>query len=182
MYNVLEKLRSGETLTAKDKTIHEQGLVSVLKQLHEDLDKAVCDAYGWPDKLSDGEILDRLVALNAERAAEEAQGKVRWLRPDFQSPQDSVGEQTEMTVGDIGKRTPNAQRSTSNIQRSEWPKALPDQVRALRDILAMQSAPASVETIARHFRKARKDRVAELLQTLVAMGQARMVDNNLYVA
>jgi len=32
MYNVLEKLRSGEALTAKDKVIHEQGLVSVLKK------------------------------------------------------------------------------------------------------------------------------------------------------
>jgi hypothetical protein len=28
MYNVLEKLRSGEALTAKEKVIHEHGLVS----------------------------------------------------------------------------------------------------------------------------------------------------------
>ena len=41
MYNVLEKLRSGEPLTAKEKLIHEQGLVSVLKQIHDDLDAAV---------------------------------------------------------------------------------------------------------------------------------------------
>jgi hypothetical protein len=47
MYNVLEKLRSGEALTAKEKVIHEQGLVSVLKQIHDDLDAAVFDAYGW---------------------------------------------------------------------------------------------------------------------------------------
>ncbi|MEA2069033.1 MAG: type IIL restriction-modification enzyme MmeI, partial [Verrucomicrobiota bacterium] len=33
MYNVLAKLRSGEALIAKEKTIHEQGLVSVLMQL-----------------------------------------------------------------------------------------------------------------------------------------------------
>ena len=32
MYNVLEKLRAGEPLTAKDKTVHEQGLVSVLRR------------------------------------------------------------------------------------------------------------------------------------------------------
>ena len=49
MYNVLEKLRFGEPLTAKDKTIHEQGLVSVLAQLHDELDAAVFDAYGWSD-------------------------------------------------------------------------------------------------------------------------------------
>jgi hypothetical protein len=47
MYNVLEKLRAGEPLTAKDKVVHEQGLVSVLRQIHDELDAAVhlaCDA------------------------------------------------------------------------------------------------------------------------------------------
>jgi len=47
MYNVLEKLRAGEALNAKDKLIHDQGLVSLLKQLHDDLDEAVFAAYGW---------------------------------------------------------------------------------------------------------------------------------------
>lgn len=36
MYNVLEKLRSGAELTAKEKKTHEEGLVSVLKQIHDD--------------------------------------------------------------------------------------------------------------------------------------------------
>ncbi len=51
MYNVLEKLRSGAPLSAKERTIHEQGLVSVLGQLHDELDAAVLDAYGWADLL-----------------------------------------------------------------------------------------------------------------------------------
>ncbi len=85
MYNVLEKLRTGEALTAKDKQIHDDGLVSVLKKIHDDLDAAVFDAYGWPANLSDDEILERLVALNHERAAEEKRGLVRWLRPEFQN-------------------------------------------------------------------------------------------------
>src|SRR5439155_14638203 len=87
MYNVLEKLRSGAPLTDKEKLIHEQGLVSVLKQVHDDLDQAVFDAYGWPADLTDEQILERLVALNAERAAEEERGLIRWLRPEFQNPQ-----------------------------------------------------------------------------------------------
>ncbi|MBA4032955.1 MAG: SAM-dependent methyltransferase, partial [Planctomyces sp.] len=62
MYNVLERLRSGEPLTAKEKVVHEQGLVSVLKQIHDDLDAAVFEAYGWPVTLTDEEILERLVA------------------------------------------------------------------------------------------------------------------------
>ena len=107
MYNVLDKLRSGAPLTAKERVLHEQGLVSVLRQLHDDLDAAVLDAYGWSDLLPllrvahgndspaegqtrddakrafDDAILERLVALNAERAAEEARGHIRWLRPEF---------------------------------------------------------------------------------------------------
>jgi hypothetical protein len=47
IYNVLQKIRSGEALNAKDKTIHDQGIVSVLKQIHDDLDAAVLEAYGW---------------------------------------------------------------------------------------------------------------------------------------
>ena len=95
MYNVLEKLRAGEPLTAKDKAVHEQGLVSVLREIHGELDAAVCDAYGWPVTLADEEILARLVALNAERAAEEAQGTIRWLRPQYQAPADHASRFTQ---------------------------------------------------------------------------------------
>jgi hypothetical protein len=49
IYNVLEKLRSGEPLTAKEKLIHDQGLVTVLRQIHDELDEAVLEAYGWCD-------------------------------------------------------------------------------------------------------------------------------------
>lgn len=68
MYNVLEKLRNsvgathGSPLLAKGKTIHEQGLVSVLKQFHDELDAAVAEAYGWPVDLADEAILEKLVA------------------------------------------------------------------------------------------------------------------------
>ena len=44
---MLEKLRSGEALTAKEKLIHDQGLVTVLR--HDELDEAVLEAYGWAD-------------------------------------------------------------------------------------------------------------------------------------
>jgi hypothetical protein len=35
---------------------------------HKKLDAAVFAAYGWPPDLSDEEILERLLALNLERA------------------------------------------------------------------------------------------------------------------
>ncbi len=40
-----------------------------LQQAHARLDRAVFAAYGWPDGLSDEEILERLLALNRARAA-----------------------------------------------------------------------------------------------------------------
>ena len=43
----------------------------------------VLDVYGWPAGLSEEQILERLVALNAERAAEEARGIIRWLQPEY---------------------------------------------------------------------------------------------------
>ena len=39
-----------------------------LDNAHQTLDAAVSDAYGWPANLADAEILERLLALNLERA------------------------------------------------------------------------------------------------------------------
>jgi len=38
---------------------------------HKKLDQAVAAAYGWPCHLPDDRILERLLALNFERSAEE---------------------------------------------------------------------------------------------------------------
>ena len=64
---------------------------AIVDRLHEQLDQAVADAYGWSEEwragaLGPSEIVTRLVALNHERAAEEAKGKIRWLRPEYQKP------------------------------------------------------------------------------------------------
>ena len=85
MYNLLEKLRAGGKLSEADQKLNEVALGSILRQLHDNLDAAVAEAYGW-GKVSDAEILDRLVALNAQRKGEEADGNIRWLRPAFQAP------------------------------------------------------------------------------------------------
>jgi len=58
--------------------------VLIVRELHDKLDALVFEAYGWPATLTDEEILEKLVALNKERAAEEKAGKIRWLRPDYQ--------------------------------------------------------------------------------------------------
>ena len=49
MYNVLESLRQGQKLLSKEREIHEQGSVSGLGELHDELDAAVFEAYGLSD-------------------------------------------------------------------------------------------------------------------------------------
>jgi hypothetical protein len=167
MYNVLEKLRSGEALTAKDKVIHEQGLVSVLKKLHDDLDAAVFDAYGWPHDLSDEQILERLVALNAERAAEEKRGLVRWLRPEFQNPSGAKAATQEKLVATDEPAEAAAARPTA---ATPWPKKLPEQIAAIRDIVTKAATEWSVEQVASAFKGANKADVEEVLDSLAALG------------
>ena len=49
MYNLLEKLRAGTPIDDKDKAFNQKALVSTLKQIHDELDAAVFEAYGWED-------------------------------------------------------------------------------------------------------------------------------------
>ncbi len=176
IYAVLEKLRAGEALTEKEKVVHEQGLVSVLKQIHDDLDAAVFAAYGWPATLTDEEILERVVALNAERAAEERRGLVRWLRPEFQNPQGAG--QTALDTGDEAAPVVKAAKA----EKIAWPKSLPEQARAVRAALVAYGAVAGAKELAAGFKGARVDRLEMLLATLVSLGQAREVDAGRYAA
>ncbi|HJX51285.1 MAG TPA: DNA methyltransferase, partial [Polyangia bacterium] len=170
MYNVLEKLRSGEALTAKDKVIHEQGLVSVLKKLHDDLDAAVFDAYGWPHDLSDEQILERLVALNAERAAEEKRGLVRWLRPEFQNPSGAKAATQEKFAATDEPEEAAARQSDIATAAAPWPKKLAEQIAAIRDIVTKAATEWSVEQVAGAFKGANKADVEEVLDSLAALG------------
>jgi hypothetical protein len=68
-YNVLEELRAAQTLNPASQSIYDHGLIAVLRELHDDLDLAVADAYGWPADLSAEDVLFRLVELNVARGA-----------------------------------------------------------------------------------------------------------------
>lgn len=178
MYNVMGKLRAEETLTDKDKIIHEQGLVSILKEIHDKLDLAVSEAYGWPVSLTDEEILERLVALNTERASEERAGLIRWLRPEYQNPQKAT--QGALETGE--DKVSDAQ--AVKLQKVEWPKTLADQAKAVRNILTGQSAPVTAEYLSGMFKggRDRTTRIAELLETFASLGQAREIESGRFVS
>ena len=169
MYNVLEKLRAGEALNPKEKQIHDAGLVSVLRQLHDDLDAAVFAAYGWPATLTDAEILERVVALNAERAKEEASGLVRWLRPDYQNPKGAQAHQAALAIPTL-----NPQPSALNPRRKlPWPKTMAERVKAVNGALALVKQPVTAADVAKGFARVKAADVGEILETLCTMGHAR---------
>ena len=179
MYNVLAKLRSGEALTAKEKVTHEHGLCSVLKQIHDDLDAAVFDAYGWPASLTDEEILERLVALNRERAEEERRGLVRWLRPEFQNPsgvQTGTTQAELLPTGTADGEGPAKQAKEPTATKIPWPDAMSEQVQAVRTMLSDALGPATPETLARSFKGRKTNQIRDILDTLVVLGQARKAD------
>ncbi|MFO0490160.1 MAG: hypothetical protein ACK5YJ_00030, partial [Curvibacter sp.] len=75
--------------------------------------------------------------LNAERAAEEARGIVRWLRPEFQAQAarrapGAPGEQTEIDTEEpaVANVSPGAASAGS---RTAWAAALPEQIRRVAD-------------------------------------------------
>ena len=111
MYNLLEKLRAGKPFSDIDRAYNNRALVSTLNQIHDELDKAVFEAYGWQDLWGkptaeiDETILERLVALNAERAAEERNGHIRWLRPEYQAPTQTQSTQIALTGIDVEPET-----------------------------------------------------------------------------
>ena len=202
LYNVLDKLRRHEPLTPKEKLLHEQGLVSVLRTLHDELDAAVLAAYGWSDlgpvpwadeaarSAWTETLLERLVALNARRAAEEAQGRIRWLRPEFQDPARRAAAQAaatqqalalpEAASPDAPEVEPDevaaaATTASTAAARLAWPAELPAQMRAVADALAAAPAALDEAALAERFsgRGPWKKRLPQILQTLEALGRAR---------
>jgi hypothetical protein len=190
IYNVLEKLRAGEPLSAKEREIYDHGLVGVLRTLHDELDAAVLDAYGWADlapTLADytpagaeareaavAELLQRLVDLNARRAAEEAAGTVRWLRPEFQNPLARGGTQASIEV-DSDEAQPATADPAAPITTRAWPTGLPEQIKAVSEVMAAAGRPLTLDDLAAHF-KARgrwRDRLPTIVETLEAIGRAR---------
>lgn len=168
MYNSLEQLRAGEPLQEKDRAIHEQALTSVLKQLHDDLDAAVFDAYGWPRDLTDEQILENLVALNAERAEEERHGTVRWVRPEFQNPA-TKPQTSNLTLAGMDEDNDTKEKSPA-AEIKPWPKRPGQRMTALRDLIVGSKRLWRLDEVTSSFKGAKKKDIEDLLDSLVAIG------------
>jgi len=201
MYNVLERVRELENdcdvppLTPKERDTYDTGLIAVLKDIHDEIDRAAFEAYGWSDlapalvgkpgattpsphkspeqEEAEQELLGRLVALNKERAEEEARGLVRWLRPDYQIPKlghkvAKPSDETQLAADVDAIVLPS---------KPKWPSDGFEQIRVVRDLLSKAEAPVGPDAIAAAFggrvSDARKRRVTRVLNHLVETGLAR---------
>jgi hypothetical protein len=124
---------------------------------------------------ADAEILTRLVALNAARAAEEARGVVRWLRPDYQAPNEAPKTTGNLDLGE----TPALPASATIIP---WPKTLPEQVSAVAGLLQGAAAPLHPRDVARAFKAKQASSMTPVLDALAAIGQARKLADGRYAA
>lgn len=197
MYNVLEKLRAGAELNAKEKALNERAFVGVLLSLHDELDAAVLQAYGWqqPGLLADVDrLLQKLVDLNVRRAAEEAQGLVRWLRPAFQQPAatvspapaadapeaviaaDPVPEPSTVAAPAPAALDTAPEAGIEAPAAAPWPKAMPAQISAVQALLSAR--PQSVDALAARFRRRPAKAVREVLDTLLTLGLAHRSDDD----
>ncbi|MGV3577142.1 MAG: hypothetical protein ACO1O4_18615 [Devosia sp.] len=121
--------------------------------------------------MSEDEILTRLVALNKERAAEEAAGHVRWLRPEYQLPR-------------FGTATQKAQKGELDLvaPQDKAKPAFPAEERrrtaAIFAILAGASGPLTPADIATRFRKGKsvEKEIGLTLRAFVRFGDLASLD------
>ncbi|MEA5567648.1 class I SAM-dependent DNA methyltransferase, partial [Anabaena sp. UHCC 0399] len=162
MYNLLEKLRAKQTFTDADRKYNDKALVSILKQIHDELDAAVFAAYGWSNNISNDEILEGLVNLNAERAAEERNGLIRWLRPEYQAPNEVT---TQVTIAGI---TATEETTITPIEQKAFPKKSKEQLAAIRDLLRTSGGEWTVEQVMKQFKVTQRQKkvIADHLESL----------------
>ncbi|MCA1530706.1 hypothetical protein I6F46_37355, partial [Bradyrhizobium yuanmingense] len=180
LYNVLEKLRAGtkpEKLNEDDQKILDDGLVMILSQLHDRLDLAVANAYGWRSDLSEDDILMNLVALNRSRAEEEKRGLVRWLRPDYQIPRYSkiVDKQA---AKEAGAQT-SAELMPAVEQKPSFPAGAVEQTAAVFAALTAATGPLDVKSLAGQFKRTKttEKRVSDVLASLIRLGYVVALDD-----
>lgn len=180
LYNVLEKIRAGTPLTEKDEDVKTRGRVLILRELHDTIDRLTADAYGWPHDLTDEQILERLVALNAERAREEAAGHVRWLRPDYQIPRFAKGAAAKTGELDLAETVVAIDKGLPDFPKDRYEQPL-----AVEALLRAAERPMAAAEIARGFKRGGKRieaRVTQILATLALYGRIVEAGDGVFLA
>lgn len=176
LYNVRERVASGENLTDAERAVSDRGLVRVLDHLHRRIDEQTRLAYGWATHMDDEATVAALMRLNRDRIDEEGRGVVRFLRPAYQAPRVPVAAQPTQVEADLATTTP----------RPALPDAPDALASALLTTLRRTGAPIGPEALADRFegrtRRARTARVREMLAVLCVAGSVQKTDAGWFAA
>ena len=162
LYNLRAKIEAGEALTFVEQEQRQRGRIDLIAELHDRVDAAVADAYGWPADLPDAEIVARLVALNGQRCAEERRGHVQWLRPDYQQARAGVQAIARPVEEQIEAALPRAA-----ARKPAFPRDAVGQTAAVFAALR-DGTPLSAATVAARYSQGRRAE-PRIIATLLAL-------------
>lgn len=180
MYNALAAVRTGATLSVKEREVHTLAAVGGLRDLHDELDRRVAEAYGWSWPEPAPLVLERLVMLHDVRVGEEGAGTVRWLRPDYQRSRVNAAPAAAPSTQPAATASEPATTSSVAPTLARWPSDAVGQITAVREVAT--GGPVSVVEVVGRFSGARADLVARHLETLSILGEVRDVGGGRYVA
>lgn len=182
LYNVVEKLRASLPLDKAEKQLHDAALVSILRELHDELDAAVIGAYGWEANITDEAIVERLAELNAARLDEERARSFKPLRPDLFAaateavPATEVVTQPPLPFDTEPTDTPSSPPPRAAAATRAWPRGDFERAPAIRELVRSLPDGARFDAAAldAHFKGTGKNRVreiAKILDTFAALGE-----------
>jgi hypothetical protein len=181
IYNVLEKIRAGESLDKVEEAIKTNGLVLVVMELHDEIDRLVAEAYDWPTDLTDEQIVARLVALNAERINEEKRGVIRWIRPDYQRQHAGLVE-TQGVPEAEAQIEASLDFAVAKTQKPSFPASDLERTAAVFAALLGADRPLDAANLAKLFRQGARAEpaIARVLASLARLGHAHSPDGRVF--
>lgn len=126
----------------------------------------------------------RRKAGGSERAAKTSAGRFRWLRTKFQSASVAVDPQKQAKMDLPQNPPPTATAAPKPAEKYPSPATLPERAPAIAQTLAESPLPLDESAIAERFtgKAPWKKRLPQLIETLVALGNARMNEEGRYRA
>lgn len=178
IYNVIEKRRANEQLSATEMRVNALAGCATLIDMHQELDRLVAQAYGWPWPIADTEILARVVELHDQRVGEEKSGLVRWLRPEYQAQ----GEPAQLSATELEAPTretvKGSAKKPAKVKQPAWPNEAVEQITALKRLATQR--PLNADEAAGSFAGAKREIVELHLNTLAILGELRVGTDGRY--
>ncbi|WP_122465531.1 class I SAM-dependent DNA methyltransferase [Brevundimonas lutea] len=175
-YNLLEAGRAGRPLSLEERALRDAIQITLLADLHDEIDRATAEAYGWSPAMDATAVIAALAALNAERVDEERRGLIRWRRPAIQTAASRgrpVSAQPELTPGH------GSSRSGVLIP---FPTSPIEQPLAIEAVIRAAETPLDAIAVSRRFRRSRQieSRVGVVLGTLHRYSRIHRLDDGRY--